>query len=197
MDLKYVFDVGKHTNLCLTESKGVVKRRLEILYSPTTTTRRLGWDYLGSWPGTVTLLIDPDLEADDAVDRLRKLHAEIRDRGICKHRFKLATNSSWSREPNGRPSGKQKLEYDQWYMSTPVAKLSMNFRNNVRVDHAQVCRAEFRPDQFLHRPVLQTYQALAMIDPRMSNTKALRHLRRFVRHVERFGLEEYDPNPLH
>ena len=195
MSLKYVFDVDACTTQCLFTFGQSAGRLLEVFCFSRPSEEGFGLRYLDNRAGTVIALIDPDLSRNEAAQRLRRLHDEVRDSGVREHEFKREDRFDWTKSKSTEKLGQQELIYNQDYLSRPVAMLVKGAGNGMMVEHNPVYWNAFWPNQIELKPVLQAYEVAVTIGRGTAPTTVMRRLRRFIRHVDRFGLDECNTFP--
>ncbi|GEP03854.1 hypothetical protein [Methylobacterium oxalidis] len=196
MALKYVFDVDAHTMQCLFTFGYAPGRFLETFCYSRPLNEGGGWRYLGNSVGVVIALVDPALSRTEAAQRLRILHDEVRDNGIREHEFKREDRYNWIESKSSDQISNQKLIYTQDWLARPAAMFVKSWGNRIMVEHNPLYWCAFWPNQIELRSVLTAYEVALAIGRGTPATTVMRRLRRFIRHVERFGLEECNTPPF-
>lgn len=193
MSMKYVFDADAHFVRCIGTARGNVSRTLEMLYYPLPPREGLGWRYIGG--NAITVLVDAGMSRDVAVHRLKGIHDDIRDNGIRKRQFDRLGQDERIKSTFKPPISTYHLGYAQKTLAKPVSMITENYNHDVVVEQRAVYLGKCLPHCIEHIPFVAPYEAAVVIDWGAPPTTVMRRLRRFIRHVERFGLDDCNTLP--
>lgn len=188
MSIKYVLDVDAHLVRCIGTARGSMSRSLEMLYYPLPPREGIGWRYIGG--NAITVLVDAGMSRDVAVHRLKSLLDDIRDNGIHKRQFDCVDRDARNKSTFKAPISTSRLSYAQKTLARPVAMMTQDHNQDIAVEQQPVYLGKCLPYYIEHIPFVAPYEAAVVIGEGTPPTSVLRRLRRFIRHVERFGLED-------
>ena len=129
------------------------------------------------------------------MQRLQDLHDDIRVNRVRKRQFDRLDRDKSTKSTFKAPVRTYHLGYAQKILAKPVAMITQNYNHDVVVEHQAVYLGKCLPHYIEHIPFVAPYEAAVTIEWDMDPTTTLRRLRRFIRHVERFGLEACNTPP--